>query len=97
MPEFLELLPPTDALARLLAHLPPPQPQAESVDTAQALGRVTAQPVIAAEALPAFPRSTVDGYAVRARDTFGVSDSLPGYLALVRLMAYFMALALWVG
>ena len=82
MPEFLELLPPSDALARLLAHLPPSQPRSETVETAQALGRVTAQAVIAAEPLPAFSRSTVDGYAVRARDTFGISDSLPGYLTL---------------
>src|SRR5512140_2021590 len=82
MPEFLELLPPSDALALLLRHLPPPQPLAEEVETAVALGRVTARSVTAPERLPAFSRSTVDGYAVRARDTFGASDTLPGYLAL---------------
>lgn len=82
MPEFLELLPPADALALLLRRLPAPSPVVELVDTAAALGRVTAQAVYAAERLPAFSRSTVDGYAVRARDTFGVTDSLPGYLAL---------------
>ena len=32
---------------------------------------------------PAFPRSTVDGYAVRAADTLGASESLPAYLAVV--------------
>ena len=82
MPEFLELLPPAEALALLLEQLPAPRPPLETVETAQALGRVTAQPVIAAEPLPAFARSTVDGFAVRARDTFGASDSLPMYLAL---------------
>ena len=43
---------------------------------------MTARAVIAPEALPAFSRSTVDGFAVRARDTFGASESLPAYLAL---------------
>ena len=30
--------------------------------------------------LPGFARSTVDGYAVRAADTYGASEGLPGYL-----------------
>ena len=83
MPEFLELLPPADALALLFQHLPSPVVTAEEIDTGHALGRVTAQAVTAAEPLPAFSRSTVDGYAVLARDTFGASDSLPAYLAVI--------------
>ncbi|MEJ5202668.1 MAG: molybdopterin molybdenumtransferase MoeA, partial [Anaerolineales bacterium] len=71
MPEFLELLSPGKALDVLLTHLPPVNLGSELVDLMDALGRVTAKPVIAVESLPAFPRSTVDGYAVRARDTFG--------------------------
>jgi len=47
-----------------------------------ALRRVPAEPVAAPHPLPGFPRSTVDGYAVRAADTYGVSDGLPGYLTL---------------
>ncbi len=82
MPEFLELLPPGEALAVLLSHLPPPALPKETVATVDALGRVTAAPIVAPEPLPAFPRSTVDGYAVRAADTYGASDSLPAYLAL---------------
>jgi molybdopterin molybdotransferase len=38
--------------------------------------------VIAPHALPGFARSTVDGYAVRAADTYGVSEGLPGYLTV---------------
>ena len=38
------------------------------------------QPVTAPHALPGFARSTVDGYAVRAADTYGASEGLPGYL-----------------
>jgi len=53
---------------------------AEPVPLAAALHRVPAAPVTAPHALPGFARSTVDGYAVRAADTYGVSDGLPGYL-----------------
>jgi len=47
-----------------------------------ALRRVTAGPVTAPHPLPGFARSTVDGYAVRAADTYGVSEGLPGYLTV---------------
>jgi len=53
---------------------------AETVPLDSALYRVPVAPVTARHALPGFPRSTVDGYAVRAADTYGVSDGLPGYL-----------------
>jgi len=53
---------------------------AETVPLTAALHRVPAGPVTAPHALPGFARSTVDGYAVRAADTYGVSDGLPGYL-----------------
>jgi len=32
--------------------------------------------------MPNFSRSSMDGYAVRAKDTFGASDSLPAFLEL---------------
>jgi molybdopterin molybdotransferase len=53
---------------------------AETVLLAGALHRVPAGPITALGALPGFARSTVDGYAVRAADTYGVSEGLPGYL-----------------
>jgi molybdopterin molybdotransferase len=53
---------------------------AETVPLAQARDRVPAAAVTAPEPLPGFARSTVDGYAVRAADTYGVSEGLPGYL-----------------
>jgi molybdopterin molybdotransferase len=82
MPEFLELIPPPEALARFLDHLHA-APEAEEVSTADGLGRVTFSPVIASHPLPSFPRSTVDGYAVRSTDTHGASESLPAYLTVV--------------
>ena len=81
MPEFLNLLPPQRALTRLLEHFSV-RPVPEEVNTASALGRVTIGPVIAPHSLPSFSRATVDGFAVRAADTYGASESLPAYLKL---------------
>lgn len=47
-----------------------------------ALHYILAEPVVAKENVPGFDRSTVDGYAVRAKDTYGSSDSMPGFLTL---------------
>jgi molybdopterin molybdotransferase len=83
MPEFLTLLPPDEARALLLSHLSAAQADSELIDSSRAFERVTAEDVIAPHPLPEFPRSTVDGFAVRARDTFGATDSLPAYLTLI--------------
>ncbi|MFZ1042184.1 MAG: gephyrin-like molybdotransferase Glp [Anaerolineales bacterium] len=83
MPEFLRLLPPDEARSLVLSHLPGPITESESISTVSSVGRVTAEDITAPHALPEFPRSTMDGYAVRARDTFGAADSLPAYLNLV--------------
>ena len=82
MNEFLELLPPTKALELLFDHLPI-SVTSEDLETVQAAGRVTIAPLLAPLSLPSFPRSTVDGYAVRATDTHGASESLPSYLQVV--------------
>ena len=54
----------------------------ETVGLAEALHRVPAADVPAPAAMPGFARSTVDGYAVRAADTYGASEGLPCYLDL---------------
>jgi len=82
MPEFLTLLPPDDARALLLSHLSTPRIVSELIDVSSSLGRILTEDIIAPHPLPEFQRSTVDGYAVHARDTFGTSDSLPAYLTL---------------
>jgi len=81
MPEFLNLIPPEQALSRLLGNLSV-ELKTERIRLEHALGRITAEPVVSASALPPFPRSTVDGYAVLAADTYGTSESLPSYLCL---------------
>lgn len=83
MPEFLTLLPPDEAREKLLSHLSAPEVDSVSIDVSSALGCITAADVFAPHPLPDFQRTTVDGYAVRARDTFGATDSLPAYLNLI--------------
>jgi molybdopterin biosynthesis enzyme len=83
MPEFLKLLPPDEARALLLAQIGTPAVAAEEIDTASSLHRVTAEDVVAPHPLPEFARSSVDGYAVRAQDTYGAGDSSPAYLRIV--------------
>ncbi len=69
--EFLSLLDRFDPLAT------------EQVATAEGLGRVLAGDIVSPEQLPPFSRSTMDGYAVRARDTFGCSESEPALLTVI--------------
>lgn len=84
MPEFLRLIPPSQALEALLVALPDPSAiPTERIPTEQALDRVLAMTVQAPHPLPPFARATVDGYAVRAADTHGASPSLPAYLKLI--------------
>jgi molybdopterin molybdotransferase len=82
MPELFTVLPPHAALQKLFNHLAPHVP-IETIDTARALNRVLAEAPSARSPLPAFPRSTMDGYAVRAADTFGASEAIPAYLTVI--------------
>jgi molybdopterin molybdotransferase len=59
----------------------------ETVTLDGAAGRIPAADILAGEALPGFDRSSVDGYAVHAQDTFGASDSIPAYLAVAGSVA----------
>jgi molybdopterin molybdotransferase len=55
----------------------------ETVPRGTAYGRVPDVEIVARDPLPGFDRSSVDGYAVRASDTFGASESIPAYLRVV--------------
>jgi putative molybdopterin biosynthesis protein len=80
--QFLEVIAPAEARRRFegaidLVPLPP-----ETVGLAQALGRVLATDLAAGTDVPAFDRSGVDGFAVRAADTIGANDRAPHRLLL---------------
>ena len=76
--ELFRVLPPTEALSRLLEHLPRGV-LIERVPLARALDRVLAEDLVSPIDLPDFARSTMDGFAVRAADTFGASEGLPAH------------------
>ena len=76
---FFKVLAPQEALKILLGVTPVGKEQIASV---KARGRVLAEDLKSAVDLPHFHRAAMDGYAVRAKDTFGASQSLPAYLKL---------------
>jgi molybdopterin molybdotransferase len=78
---FFQIATPDQALSRLFDHLPP-NPRPERIGIHDALGRITVAPLITPENSPAFARSAMDGYAVRAADTFGASEGLPAFLSV---------------
>ncbi len=49
----------------------------ETVPLTEAYGRVLAEDVVAAQPVPAFPRSAMDGYALRSADVQGASKDTP--------------------
>lgn len=52
----------------------------KSIPLDRAFGRILCRDIVSPENLPGFPRSSMDGYAVRAKDTFGATESLPAFL-----------------
>ncbi|MFN3396799.1 MAG: gephyrin-like molybdotransferase Glp [Thermodesulfovibrionales bacterium] len=52
----------------------------EEILIEEAYGRVLSEDIISPDDLPGFDRSTVDGFAVVASDTFGATESMPAYL-----------------
>ena len=83
MPEFLSLIPPDEARELLFSRLDFAKAEWESVDFLHAANRVNAEDIFAPHPLPNFARSAVDGYAVRAKDTYGANESMPAYLYFI--------------
>ena len=82
MSEMFRVLPPAEALNVLLEQLTM-EVRMETIATEAALDRVLAENLVARSSLPSFPRSTMDGYAVRAEDTYGATELLPAYLTVI--------------
>ena len=62
---------------RIILEKIPEAAEAETVGLPDALGKVVAEDILSPEDLPAYARSTVDGFAVHAADTYGCSEALP--------------------
>src|SRR5438445_11072995 len=80
--QFLTVIDRDEADRRFRAHLDLSPLEPEIVSLAESHGRVLAGDVRAPVDVPAFDRSNVDGFAVRAEDTFGASEDNPVSLEL---------------
>ncbi len=75
---YLKMKEPEEALDIFLRHISPETLlSTEKVASKEAAGRVTAKPVTALLSSPTYHSAAMDGYAVRARDTFGASEHRP--------------------
>lgn len=77
---MLTVMTPEELLTRIANTFGPLDRPPETVGLDRALGRVLAREIRAAQFVPGFDRSTVDGYALRGADTFGCSESIPALL-----------------
>jgi molybdopterin molybdotransferase len=78
VPEFLKVLTYQNARQLIIDHFP--SREIEFLPLEMCNHRVLALDMTSPEDIPSFNRSTVDGYAVRAEDTFGSSESLQGMM-----------------
>ncbi len=81
---FEKLISVDDALAIFFDALKPKRLQSESIPIGNAMERVAAENVAAPIDLPRFDRSAVDGYAIRADDTFAATQFKPSTFKLTR-------------
>jgi putative molybdopterin biosynthesis protein len=80
--QFLDVIDRDEARKRFHAHLRLSPAGTESVRLENALDRVLAEDVVADCDVPGFDRANVDGFAVKAADTFGATESHPRFVAL---------------
>lgn len=72
----------TDEAVEILRNNFKKSERKETVCIDEAVGRVTAEDVKSVEDVPSFSRSTMDGYALRACDTYGSGESMPAMLTV---------------
>lgn len=71
-----------DEVFKLIEETFKPVKETETVELDNSLGRTLAEDIRSCEYVPSFDRSTVDGYALKASDTFGCSESIPAILSV---------------
>lgn len=81
--QFLDVIDRDQAEARFRAALSLVPLGTELIELTQSLGRVLADDVLARIDVPSFDRSNVDGFAVRAVDTFGATELIPKRVRLL--------------
>lgn len=81
MGEFLQVVSYEEAIVRLKSRLK--RPGEEQCPLGRSRGRILSRAIASPEDMPGFNRSTVDGYAVNALDSFGASESLPAFFQYI--------------
>jgi len=79
---FRELISVEEAKRILAKNFTPKPVGSEVVQLSEAYNRALADDVVSPYDIPPFTRSTVDGYAVKASDTFGAEENRPATLRL---------------
>lgn len=69
-----------EALNLIFSNLSPKLPPETMVRIEESYGRILSRDITSQEDLPSFSRSTVDGFAISASDTFGATEVMPAYL-----------------
>jgi len=77
--DFLTSIRAAEAL-RIIASFSLKPIETVEVSIEDASARILAADIIAPEDIPPFSRSLVDGYAVKAKDTYGARESVPALL-----------------
>lgn len=81
--EFFELITVEEANKMLSEQIKHVRPHPEKLDLMDSLGRVVYEDINSPINLPGFRKSTVDGFAVKAQDTFGASEAMPAMFVVV--------------
>ncbi len=76
-----------EARGKLVRFSPVMMPETETVPLGDCGGRILAEDVLASENVPNFRKSTVDGYAVRAKETQGATESIPAFFDVVETVS----------
>jgi putative molybdopterin biosynthesis protein len=84
---FRKLVTLSQAKRIIQQHFPPKPLEIEKIKLLDAFERILAQDIVSKQNIPPFSRSTVDGYAVRAKDTIGAEENKPARLRIVGLIS----------
>lgn len=73
---------PSEALKLIIDSVSECGLSTERLPLEKCYGYITASDIVSPEDLPAFARSTVDGYALNSKDTFGARETSPAYITI---------------
>ncbi|MFZ3172028.1 MAG: gephyrin-like molybdotransferase Glp [Carboxydocellales bacterium] len=82
MVQLFQVVTVQEAWSKLWPYIEQFKRELEHIPLLQTLGRVLAVDITASFDVPGFARSTVDGYALKAKDTYGASESLPALITI---------------